>query len=326
MNISSISINGVLTLDLHSLNNEGGEGNQTLTRQVVVVDKEGNIQTVNAISGDMFKHIQSEHLYNISLDKNLSLCNACKKFDANRISGDIEFTDEIKGKNKGDKLPDQQVLDKVIQKCVIDDLQGILITNDGRNLPRKSCIEFGWIVGIPDEVKTENYFHVKLVPNSSKKDNVSKDDSSNSGQNIFYRPTNSGRYATICNLDIFRIGYNDIKREYSIDDDERNRRYKALMNSILYTYIKPEGAMRNTQNPHLVDFSGVITVSKGVTPAPTVSPLNPNYKKQIEQITNSLNRLEKIIEIYEFNNYAEFTDLIAKLIEEGKPLRLEANE
>lgn len=325
MNISSISINGVLTMDLHSLNNEGGEGNQTLTRQVVIVDKEGNIQTVNGISGDMFKHIQDEHLYNISLEKKLSLCNSCKVFDANRISGDTEFTEEIKGKKDGGKLPDQEVLDKVIQKCVIDDLEGILITNDGRNLPRKSCVEFGWIVGIPDSVKTENYFHVKFVPNA-KKDDDSKDDGSNMGQNIFYRPANSGQYATICNLDLYRIGYNDMKRKYSINDEERNNRYKALLRSLLYTYIKPEGAMRNTQNPHLVDFSGAITVSKGMSPAPTVSPLNPNYLDEIKNITDSLNKIENIIDLYQFNNFGEFTDIMTNFIKEGKPYKLKLKE
>lgn len=328
MIISSISINGILTMDLHSLNNEGGEGNQTLTRQVVIVDKDGNVQTVSAISGDMFKHIQGEHLYNISLNEKLPLCNACKVFDSNRISGDIEFTNEIKGKDKKDKLPDQQVLDKVIEKCTLDDVEGILITNDGRNLPRKSCVEFGWIVGIPNEVKTENYFHVKLVPNSSKKDgnNNNQDDGSNRGQNIFYRPANSGRYATICNLDIYRIGYNDIKRQYSIDAEEREKRYKALIESMLYTYIKPTGAMRSAQNPHLVDFNGVITVSNDITPAPTISPLNSNYKKEIREIADSLNTVKQVIDIFDFDDFKQFTEIMTMFIKEGKPFTLEVNE
>lgn len=324
MFISSISISGVLTLDLHSLNNEGGEGNQTLTRQVVIVDKEGNVQTVNAISGDMFKHIQSEHLYNIAVSENLTLCNACKIFDSNRISGDVEFTNEI----KSNKLQDQEVLDKVIEKCVLDDLEGILITNDGRNLPRKSCIEFGWVVGIPNNVKTENYFHVKLVPNASKKekDTSNEDNSANSGQNIYYRPANSGKYAVVNNLDIFRIGYNDIKRKYSLDKEERKNRYKALLKSVLYTYIKPTGAMRNTQNPHLINFSGVITVSKGLMPAPTVSPLNLNYIDEVEKIAASLNKLEDTIEVYKFNNFAEFTKEMTKLINEGEPIELKLKD
>lgn len=326
MYISSISINGILTIDLHSLNNEGGEGNQTLTRQVVVVDKCGNIQTVNGISGDMFKHIQSEHLYNISTEENLPLCNACKIFDANRISGDKEFTDSIKGnkKDKKEKISNPDVLDKVIQKCVIDDLEGILITNDSRNLPRKSCVEFGWIVGIPDSVKTENYFHVKYVYNAKKESG--KEDGSNIGQNIFYRPANSGLYATICNLDIYRIGYNDMKRQYSIDDGQINKRYQALLKSLLYTYIKPGGAMRNTQNPHLLNFSGVISVSKGMVPAPTVSPLEPDYINDIEKISESLNQAEDMIELFKFSNFGEFTELIMKFIKETKPYKLKTNE
>ena len=55
--IASISISGEMTLNMHSLNNEGGEGNQIMTRQLTIVDKEGREYTVNGISGDMFKHI-----------------------------------------------------------------------------------------------------------------------------------------------------------------------------------------------------------------------------------------------------------------------------
>jgi CRISPR-associated protein Cst2 len=36
--IRSLSLSGRLTLDMHSLNNEGGEGNQIQTRMVHIVD------------------------------------------------------------------------------------------------------------------------------------------------------------------------------------------------------------------------------------------------------------------------------------------------
>lgn len=39
--IASISVCGEMTLNLHSLNNEGGEGNQIMTRQLTILDKEG---------------------------------------------------------------------------------------------------------------------------------------------------------------------------------------------------------------------------------------------------------------------------------------------
>ncbi len=60
--VYSLSICGRVTLDMHSLNNEGGEGNQIQTRMVNIVAADGELYTVNAISGDMFKHIQAEHL------------------------------------------------------------------------------------------------------------------------------------------------------------------------------------------------------------------------------------------------------------------------
>jgi CRISPR-associated protein Cst2 len=62
--IASISISGEITLNMHSLNNEGGEGNQIMTRQLTIVDKEGQEYIVNGISGDMFKHIHVGHMIN----------------------------------------------------------------------------------------------------------------------------------------------------------------------------------------------------------------------------------------------------------------------
>jgi CRISPR-associated protein Cst2 len=53
--VYSLSISGRATLDMHSLNNEGGEGNQITTRMVNIIGADGQLHNVNAISGDMFK-------------------------------------------------------------------------------------------------------------------------------------------------------------------------------------------------------------------------------------------------------------------------------
>jgi len=50
----SLSISGLLTLELHALNNEGAEGNTMMTRMVNIIDQQGRKHTVNAVSGDMF--------------------------------------------------------------------------------------------------------------------------------------------------------------------------------------------------------------------------------------------------------------------------------
>ena len=76
----SLSISARATLDMHSLNNEGGEGNQIQTRMVNIIDQGGQLQNVNAISGDMFKHIQAEHLFRIARENSaLPLCAGCRE-------------------------------------------------------------------------------------------------------------------------------------------------------------------------------------------------------------------------------------------------------
>ncbi len=312
--ISSISICGEIGLNVHSLNNEGGEGNQILTRQVTIVDENGKTYVVNSISGDMLKHIQAEHLYNIAKEKNLPLCEKCKTFNANRISGDEGFAEMIKDKS------DEEALDMLAQKCIIDDIEGILITKNNRNIPRKSCAEFGWLIGMPGKVKTETYFHVKLVANAGKEFD---DEGANQGQNIFYKPANSGIYAVVCNFDFYRIGYNEITRNYSVDDNSRNERFKAFMESIMYTFIKPTGAMRNTQNPHLLGFKGAVSISRNTIPAPTISALSVNYIEQIKEIAKNINSIEEnSIDIEEFGDISEFTKIMTVLISKYKPYKL----
>ena len=319
MKISSISVNGRIIINMHSLNNEGGEGNQIITRKVTIIDKDGEFTTVNAISGDMLKHIQAEHLWNIAMEEGLSLSSACKMFDANRITASEEFSKSFKK-----ETPDAEVLDKVIKMSCLSEIEGILVTNNNKNVARKSCVEFGWLIGLPNKTKTENYFHVKLVPNSG---NIESGEGANLGQNIFHRPASSGIYGLVSNFDICRVGYNDITKNYVISDEERGKRITALLKSVLFTFIKPKGAMRNTQNPHIVNFEGIITVSTKPIPAPTISPINDYYRDEIKSISKTLNEIEldSISEI-QFDTLAEFTDKFSKIINNCEGLKLkEAN-
>ena len=143
------------------------------------------------------------------------------------------------------------------------------------------------------------------------------------GQNIFHRPANSGIYAFVGNLEIARLGLNDVTKNYPINDEERGKRYRALLKSVLYTFIKPTGAMRNTQNPHITNFEGMISYSTSTCPAPTISALNYSYKEEIMHITNNLNRIvDNSIETYEVISLSEFTEKIADLIQNTKPYKL----
>lgn len=311
--ISSISISGRITLNMHSLNNEGNEGNQVLTRQITIVDKEGKPITVTAVSGDMLKHIMAEHFWNIANEMNLTLSDTSKVFNANRI-----ISKDLKGYKKEDLKKQDIAMDVVIKTCALSDIAGAMITDIG-NFARKSIVEFGWLIGLPKSNETENYFHSKFVPNAS----TTEKDSGNLGQNIFHRPANSGQYAFVVNLEISRLGFNDISKEYSINDEERKNRYNALLKSVLHTIIKPNGAMRNTQNPHIVNFEGVITYSTSSCPAPTVSAINENYKKEIEDTKTQLNFItNNSLASKEFNSISEFSEKFVDIIKNTDPIEL----
>jgi CRISPR-associated protein Cst2 len=315
--IGSVSISGRLTLDLHSLNNEGAEGNQLQTRMVHVVDDEDNLQVVNAISGDMFKHIQAEHFQEVAKEANLPLCTGCQVFDANRVNADTAFFDLL-ASDDVDRRDNTETINRVLRHCAMDDTGGILITQGDRSTPRKSCVEFGWVVGLPQVTRTESYFHVKYDPRQRGAGGGDQT-GANVGQNIFYRPASSGVYAVVTQVETSRVGFNDISREYVVDEDERNHRIKALMESVTYSFLEPKGAHRNSQNPHILGFEGVVSVSRSSVPAPNASALADSYIDEVEAIAVQLNRLRpEAIRTFRFGSQSEFTRAMMDLIEEAE--------
>ena len=313
--VYSLSICGRAILDMHSLNNEGGEGNQIATRMVNVVYRdrasgEYKLATVNAISGDMFKHIQAEHLYLLARSSNLPLCAGCQKFSASRILDDKVFMDSL-------ATTDAQVISDLLQRCVIDDLAGTLIAKGNRAIPRKSVAEFGWVVGVPDYTTTESYFHVRYAAERGERSEEAQQ------QAIFHRPASSGVYAIVANFEIARIGFNDISQQHPVSDEEREKRYRALMESILYTFVEPNGAMRGTQNPHIVEFEGAVTVTSQVMPAPALSPLDEKYREEIEKVAEALNSLKsEAVTVHRFDSMGQFAEVMKGIIQSTGPYKL----
>ena len=268
----------------------------------------------------MFKHIHAGHMVNYCVENNINLSTYSKKLDPNRISAE-----ELKELAGAQKQTQKDVVDAIIQSCAICDTHGMLMTDkvgenkSSTNTPRKSTIEFAWTVGIPDKNNTETYLHTKVVADAGAKGSAT---GSNEGQNIFHRPANHGAYAFICNIDVYRIGLNDISREYAISDLERDKRYKAVVQSLLSTILNPKGAMTSTQKPHITDFKGVVSISHKLIPAPTISAINSDYKDEIQTITKNLNKLEKdAIEIDQFDGLGQLSEILTSLYYE-EPYKL----
>lgn len=307
--VYSLSISGRLTLEMHSLNNEGSEGNQTMTRIVTLVDTDGSIHKVNAISGDMFKHIQAEYFYLLARERGLPLCAGCRTFRSDRILGDREFLQGLPDTDEG-------AIGALLRHCALDDTEGTLIARGARSIPRKSVAEFGWVIGLPEKVRTESYFHVRYAQERGGEGEEAQD------QRIFHRPASSGIYAAVATFELARIGFNDVSQTYAVDEEERMRRYRAFLESVLYTFVEPNGAMRSTQNPHIVAFEGVVTVSHAVLPAPTISPLAENYKEQVHQVAQALDPEGSRLRVYPFADMAGFAAVMRQVLEESRPYRL----
>ncbi len=322
--IYSLSIAARAVLNLHSLNNEGGEGNQIQTRMVNVF-ADGRLHSVNAVSGDMFKHIQSEHLHRLAMQAGLPLSQGAKLFNANRINYDIELDKAFLKQLEGAKTNAEQ-LDLILQRCAVTDIAGALVTAGNRSLPRKSVVEFGWVVGIPGSVKTDSYFHVKFESErGGGSAGVDESGSIAGKQTPFHRPASSGVYAIVAQVEAARIGFNDIAQRYAVDPHERQRRLRAVLESVLYTFVEPAGAMRSAQNPHILDVSGVITVSSNVIPAPCISPMKEDFVADVARVAASLNQLHpEAIQVIQFASLGEFAEQMTALIAEAEPFTLPA--
>jgi CRISPR-associated protein Cst2 len=314
MQISSLSLCSRVTLDLHSLNNEGTEGNQQQTRMVHIIDQRGQRAVVNAVSGDMLKHSLVEHLVPLLGGSGQPLSEPARRMDPDRITADEAFL-KIAKSHKG---PNADLMTELLKRCSLTDLAGALFVDEA--LPRKSCIEFGWLVGLPSAADgtpvttTEQYFHVKYA---TERGAASGGDTTVGKQPIFHRPASSGIYALICNLDLYRIGLNDITRRYDIGSGDRAARAKALLHALVATLVKPIGAQRNTQNPHIVCCEGIVAVSSTRIPAPTVSPLHDNYREQMTKTAAALNRIGGgTVNVHSFDTLSDGVEALSKLAEE----------
>jgi len=298
--MKSLTIAGRWNVNLHNLNNEGTEGNFIQPRTVTVV-QDGMLHTVDAISGDMMKHIHADYFRQIALDDgasdahgenpsgyngHLPLSRNSIMLDPNRISTEEEMVEMLGDKEK----TNQDILDYVIETCSLTDVHGILMTADRRMLPRKSRVEFGWVTAVPEVSETEHFIHVKYAVENATKYTHEKD-KTNEGQALFNRPASSAEYAFLAHIEADRIGLNDITLESPISEEARRERVKATLHAMMQTLMHPYGAGRSQQAPHVSGFDGLVITSDSRLPAVTVSPLEDDYKAQAQSIVKHMNRL-----------------------------------
>lgn len=329
--MNSLSIAGRWTVNLHNLNNEGTDGNFIQPRTVTVVKRMPDVGgdgvaknrpmlfAVNAVSGDMLKHIHADYFRHIALDDGaaeddydgaLRLSRNSIVLNPNRISTESEMVEML----TNPEVTNAAIMDHTIKACSLTDVHGILMTAPKRMLPRKSRVEFGWTVAVPDAAQTEHFIHVKYAVENATRYRHEKDPT-NEGQALFHRPVSSAEYAFLAHIEVDRIGLNEITGEYPIPEEHRRARAVAALRAMVQTLAHPYGAGRSQQAPHVSGFDGVVVTSNSRIPAITVSPLEDDFIDQAEKLMNQMNRLGGDLSLERVESLADLTEHIADTAE-----------
>jgi CRISPR-associated protein Cst2 len=324
-------------MDMHALNNEGSESNRLMTRQVGIVTpapQENGANdykrfTVNAISGDMNKHIFADAFRHFAVDLELPVCPACQALDPARMMGNLDFQEYVEARPAP---PIQEIIDHLLA-CAVDDVCGILITGQGVSVKRKSAVEFGWTVGLPDITEVQEFIHARHAitrltrtrpdrdADEAARQEAAVERQRNIGQMVFTRPASSGVYAFVAHLDVAAIGFNDASQLYPDHVRDRARRLRAALMSLAQTVLHPKGALTSTQLPHVVDAQGFVSVSSSAAAAPLLSPLADNFMDRGSEIARLINRLhgENAVQVLPFDGSEGLLGRLADVIENTEP-------
>ena len=264
--VYEIGIVGRIRIDAHSLNNEGTVGNVTEPRTIVLADG----RKTDGISGEMLKHIHTEAFWQLAKERNVTLCQACQTLRPEKANKNPNVTNVKEAEG---------ALNEAL-KCALCDIHGFLVEKP--TLSRKSTIEFGWAIAIPERFYRDIHVHTRVAPGEKGREAETE-------QMIYNRPTRSGVYAFVSIFQPWRIGLNEINYGYVPNDEDRKQRYDLVIDAYKAMLSRLEGAMTTTRLPHTSEIEGLIIIATNAMPVPLISPLKDDYKEQIEKIVKPKN-------------------------------------
>lgn len=317
--VFEIAIVGRVIWNLHSLNNEGTIGNVTEPRTVVL----WNGRKTDGVSGEMMKHIHAFWTWLQAKENNLTLCDACKTFQPQRADAARENLPSAKGK-------EADAMTKVLKQCVLCDLHGFLVQRP--TIHRQSTIEFGWVVGVSEQVHRDLHIHARHAigegaPTQQEAEGEQQDEQATKqpdrevpAQMLYHRPTRSGVYAFVTLFQAWRIGLNEVNYTYALNDDNaRKQRYELTLTAYEWTFKRPDGAMTTTRLPHIEGIEGIVLIAKAALPVPLLSPLRSDYRERLEELAK-----KQGVEAHKFEDLTKLMDILTEL-RSLTPYRLQAS-
>ena len=297
LTIYEMSLNVLAEWQAHGLSNSGTNGSiRLLPRRQLLADG----TETDACSGNIAKHHHAELLAEYFEDIGVPLCPACAERDGRRAAALVN--------RPGHK---KMTIEHILKQCGLCDAHGFLVTaknaaNDGSTearprLSKHSLIEFSFALALPAE-------HAESVQMFTRSGDIGD------GQMLLKKSVRSGNYGLCLRYKSVGIGVDTDHWKIVVnEEDERNRRHRAILYALRDQVLSPHGAQTATILPHLTGLTGAIVLTTNVGRAPIYSPLKEDFVARLVAMKNEVRR------VLTFDSVNKFDSIMNDLIEKSKP-------
>jgi CRISPR-associated protein Csa2 len=280
-----ISVRGRIWLEAEAANMVESVGNYVKHRRVPVIIKENNTYLmffVPSISGESIAHSYQTILSSVLKSNKEPVCKYCDKgiflkSTSKKVYEEVTGSDAPKSGKKASENVEiaRKIEESIVKSCGVEDIGGFLYA-ENPNVKRTSSFSTGYMIPVKESLtmtSIDPQLHSRYAL-GTKFVNMGEE-SSTSGQMIYYVEVSSGLFSFSFDLDTEFIG----KYTFSVENygkeviDQKN--IKIRINSALDSLEKfllefPVGAKRTRFNPSGVRWDSIgISVSDDVWTIPS---------------------------------------------------------
>ncbi|MEM4482121.1 MAG: DevR family CRISPR-associated autoregulator [Desulfurococcaceae archaeon] len=280
-----------LLINMHDLNNERAEEIRRVPLIFQTKDGYRLVSEAVAVSGVMLKHWHAVYLARRAKELGIKLCPLCERGEAIRVPPPEAVREEWLRIDK--KRFDEYVEclkkgteESLVELCIGEDVHGFLRTEPP--LRRESLIKFSWLLPVylegiemPPFRVVQHSRNIREIPEEPRE--------LKQMQMPYPRSYADGIYGFISLCDLDLIGTAFTCRKQVINDDEKRKRQRAVLEAFIPMLTGAFGASLARALPAAKPLEVVTIVSKEATvslPAP-VHPMYEDYFQLNEKLFRS---------------------------------------
>ena len=296
--IYELSVNARVSWQAHSLSTAGNNGsNRLLPRRQLLADS----TETDAISGNISKRRHAALVAEYFAADGCPLCPACRVGDGRRAAALLD-------------LPDYQDLscERIVRECALCDAHGFLVTARNadseagtaarQKLSKTTLLDYSYALALPDRHAETGQLHTRAGSAFGE------------GQMLMKISARSGEYALCIRYRCVGVG-TDTERWmlFVQDQDERERRHRAILRALRDCLVSPDGAHLATMLPHLTGLNGAIMVRTSVGRSPIYSALASDFMARLRAMA------DETCHIYPFETVDTFYSVMNEFIATSVP-------